>query len=233
MSEIAFDVTLNAEQLKKDIDGINQKLEGMGEQVKKQGGLLDSTFTKTFNRIGGAFAGLFAFDQISAFTQDLIQGAGEAYKAQAKVEQAVKQTGMAAGFTANELMKMAESLQSATIFEDDTILNDVTAQLLTFTNITGENFKKAQVAIMDVATLLDGDLKGAAIQVGKALNDPTTALSALTRSGIQFSAEQKTMIDDLIKQNRLYDAQSLILAEINRQYGGQAEAMKNTPIGKL
>ena len=190
-------------------------------------------FGDYMKRVGGMIAGAFAVQRIAAFTKEIIKLAGIQAKAEAKVAQAVKSTGNAAGFSADELKRMASELQGITVFGDEKILNEVTAQLLTFTNITGENFKRTQKAVLDLATLLDGDLKSAAIQLGKALNDPTTSLMALTRSGIQFTQTQKNQIEILVSQNRLWEAQSIILDEIERQYGGQAEAMAKIPIGKI
>lgn len=69
--------------------------------------------------------------------------------------------------------------------------------------------------------------------MGKALNDPVKNLSALSRSGIQFSEEQKTLIDSLAKTNRLAEAQTVILTELERQYGGQAEAAAKVGLGAL
>jgi hypothetical protein len=194
---------------------------------------LNSFGDKVQRNVGAAVAAAFATRAIMNFGREVMELAAIQQRAEAKVEQAIKQTGMAAGFSAGQLKRMASELQSITTFGDERILNDVTAQLLSFTNITGTNFERAQKAVMDVATLLDGDLKSAAIQVGKALNDPTTALSALTRSGIQFTAAQKEQINSLIASNQLFEAQSIILGEIERQYGGQAEAMAKLPLGKL
>jgi hypothetical protein len=60
--------------------------------------------------------------------------------------------------------------------------------------------------------------------LGKALNDPVANLSALSRSGIQFSDEQKEVIKSMAETGRLAEAQTLILDELNKQYGGSAEA---------
>jgi len=195
---------------------------------------------KTAGQLGGIMKGLGAtmlaglsVGLIANFGKKLVELSQQAAQAEAKVEQAVKQTGAAAGYSADQLKRMSTNLERVTTKDGDDILNDVTAQLLTFTNITGENFKRAQVAIMDVATLLGGDLKGAAIQVGKALNEPLQSLSALTRSGIQFSASQKETIKNLVNSNQLFKAQSIILDEINRQYGGQAAKMASLPTGKI
>lgn len=147
-------------------------------------------------------------------------------KAERKVEVAVRQTGMAAGFTSDKLKQVASNLQQLSGIGDEEILNGVTAQLLTFTNISDEVFLNTQQAVLDVATVLDADLKSTAIQLGKALNDPLTGLTALNRSGIQFTASQKQTIKTLWQTGQQAKAQGLILKELNRQYGGQAQAQK-------
>ena len=152
-------------------------------------------------------------------------------KAVAQVEAGLKSTGEAAGFTSEELQKMASDLQTKTIFGDEDILQNATAQLLTFTNIAGEQFARTQVAALNLSTRLDGDLKSASIQLGKALNDPVANLSALSRSGIQFSEEQKKVIKELAETNRLAEAQTIILNELDKQYGGAAEAAANAGLG--
>jgi len=72
------------------------------------------------------------------------------------------------------------------------------------------------------------DLKGAAIQVGKALNDPKIGLTALQRSGITFSDSQKQVIEKLQETGKYAEAQRLIIKELESQFGGSAEkAAKN------
>lgn len=154
-------------------------------------------------------------------------------KAVAQVEQGLKSTGNAAGFTSKQLQDMASSLQGITVFGDEDILANVTSQLLTFTNISGEAFERTQKAALDLATRLDGDLKSASIQLGKALNDPVANLSALSRSGIQFTEAQKAVIKELSETNRLAEAQALILDELDKQYGGSAEAARKAGVGGL
>lgn len=146
-------------------------------------------------------------------------------RAERKIIQAVRQTGEAAGFSAQQLFDMAAQLQEITNFGDEETLNKVIAQLLTFTNIQGDQFKGAVVAAQNLATVLDGDLQGAAIQLGKALNDPTKGLTALTRSGVSFSEAEQEMILAMWEAGKQAEAQQLILEGINAQYGGQAEAV--------
>jgi len=149
----------------------------------------------------------------------------------AQVEAGLKSTGNAAGFTSSQLQKMAGDLQKKTIFGDEDILKNATANLLTFTNIAGDQFKQTQEAVLDLATRTQTDLKSAAIQLGKALNDPVKNLSALSRAGIQFSDEQKTLIKRLWNTNRHAEAQSVILNELKKQFGGSAEAAAKAGLG--
>jgi len=189
--------------------------------------------TNAFKGAGLAIAGAFAVSQVTRFTSESIKLYDQQEKAVKKVEQAIKSTGKAAGLSLDELTKKASELQSKTIFGDEDILNNATAQLLTFTNITEENFLRTQEVALDLATVLDGDLKSASIQLGKALNDPVANLSALSRSGIQFSTEQKAVIKELAETNRLAEAQGVILKELERQYGGQAQAAAKAGAGGL
>ena len=154
-------------------------------------------------------------------------------KAIAQVEAGLKSTGNQVGKTSKELQKMAADLQRTTLFGDEEILQGATAQLLTFTNIAGEQFERTQKVALDLATRLDGDLKSSSIMLGKALNDPVANLSALSRAGIQFSTEQKAVVKSLVETNRLADAQNIILAELEKQYGGSAAAAREAGLGPI
>ena len=128
---------------------------------------------------------------------------------------------------------LAAGFQKTTRFDGDQVLGDVTAQLLTFTNVSGDAFKRAQEAILDISTVMKTDLKGTAIQVGKALNDPIKGLAGLGRAGIQFSEDQKATIKALVETGDIAKAQGLILDELATQFGGQAEAAAKAGLGFL
>jgi hypothetical protein len=170
---------------------------------------------------------------LTAFAVASVRNFDKQQKAIAQVEAGLKSTGNTAGKTSIELQKMASDLQKKTLFGDEEILKNATAQLLTFTNIAGEQFDKTQAIALDLATRIDGDLKSASIMLGKALNDPVANLSALSRAGIQFSTDQKETIKSLVETNRLADAQTIILAELEKQYGGSAEAARKVGLGPL
>ena len=194
-----------------------KKLKKFGKNIQRTGKSL--TMGLTLPIVGLGVASIKAFD--------------EQQKAIAQVEAGLKSTGNAVGFTSEKLQKMAADLQTKTLFGDEEILKGATAQLLTFTNITGEQFAKTQEIALDLATRLDGDLKSASIMLGKALNDPIANLSALSRAGIQFSEDQKSTIKSLVETNQLAEAQNIILKELEKQYGGSAEAAAQAGMGPM
>ena len=194
-----------------------KNIKKFGSSMKKTGASLSRNLTMPIVALG--VVGVRAFDKQQ--------------KAIAQMEAGLKSTGGQVGITSKELQKMAADLQKTTLFGDEEILQGATAQLLTFTNIAGEQFERTQVVALDLATRLDGDLKSASIMLGKALNDPVANLSALSRAGIQFSEDQKKTVKSLVETNRLADAQTLILAELETQYGGSAAAAAAAGLGPI
>ena len=214
---LTFNFSANLTNFERAMNKAQKNLNRFGRNMQKAGRNMTTSFTLPLAALG--VASVKAFDKQQ--------------KAIAQVEAGLKSTGHAANRTSQELQKMAADLQKKTIFGDEEILQFATAQLLTFTNIAGEQFDRTQVMALDLATRLDGDLKSASIMLGKALNDPVANLSALSRAGIQFSDEQKETIKDLAETNRLAEAQTMILEELERQYGGSAEAAALAGMGPI
>jgi len=212
---LSIKLSLNDKQFMTGLRKATSSMKKFGRNLQRTGQNLTRNLTLPIVAMGAA--SVKAFD-----TQQ---------KAIAQVEAGLISTGQAAGFTSKELQKMASDLQAKTLFGDEVILKDATAQLLTFTNIAGEQFARTQKAALNLATRLDGDLKSASIQLGKALNDPIANLSALSRSGIQFSKDQKEVIKSLAETGRLAEAQTIILDELEKQYGGAAEAARLAGLG--
>lgn len=123
-------------------------------------------------------------------------------------------------------------MQKNSTFGDEEIIA-AQSQLLTFTKITGEQFEKTTELALDLSARMGTDLKSSVIQLGKALNDPLANLSALSRSGIQFSDSQKAMIRQLIESGKMIEAQKIILAELETQFGGSAKAARDDLGGAL
>ena len=201
----------NTKELDKALDGATKRLRDTATQMNDLGKSLSIGLTAP----------------IAAFGAIATKNAVDSAKAIAQVEAAVQSTGGAAGRSVAQLEEMAAGLQRISLYDDDQILKEVTANLLTFTNVTGTEFDKAQVAILNLSTRLGTDLTSASVQVGKALNDPIKGVKALGRAGVQFTAEQKAQIEALQESGDVAGAQTIILQELETQFGGAAEAAAN------
>jgi len=217
LNDLIVTIGAQTKQFDKALGSSMSKMRNFGRSTKRLGKSMTMNLTAPIAALG--FTAVKAFDQQQ--------------KAIAQVEAGLKSTGASVGFTSKQLQKMASDLQSKTLFGDEEILKDATAQLLTFTNITGDQFAKSQEAALNLATRLDGDLKSASIMLGKALNDPVANLSAMSRAGIQFSEDQKEVIKSLAESGNMAQAQSIILEELEKQYGGSAEAAAKAGTGGL
>jgi hypothetical protein len=187
---------------------------------------------KSMRGAGTAVKGLVAALGISATIRTVINNTVAQEKAIAQLEQTLKSTGRYTPELSKNMQEFAGALQGVTTFGDEAVIA-AQAMLLTFTQIGGPVFGRAQRSILDVATAMGTDLKSATIQVGKALNDPILGINALSRSGIQFSQTQKDVIKQLVETGRVAEAQAVILGELETQFGGSAEAARNTLGGAL
>ena len=144
-------------------------------------------------------------------------------QSEAKLSAVLRTTGGVIGETTESLQKYAASLQRVTNFGDETTISAM-GVLSTFKNV-GPIFRETVVLAQDLASVMGTSLDSAVMQLGKALNDPVTGLTALRRAGVSFSAAQKKVIKDLVDTNDLLGAQKIILGELDSQVGGTAESM--------
>lgn len=196
---------------KRDAEGLAQKFDSFGGRARNAGGMLSLGLTAP----------------IVAFAVQSVGAARESAEAMGQVEAALKSMGGASGRTSEQLAQLAESQMGQSLYDDDEILRKVTANLLTFGNVAGDAFDRGQQAALDMAARLGGDLQGATLMIGKALNDPIAGITALTRTGVQFTAQQKAQIEAMTEAGDRAGAQALILAELERQFGGAAKAMRD------
>lgn len=197
-------------------------------------------FTRTVDSIArrarsvliSPFAGLLGTAAAIGTAKKLIALATEQEQAERKLAAVLKATGNAAGFSAKQLISLADELQNTTAFADDATIN-MMAVLATFRNISGPVFTDAVKAVQDMSAVLGQDLQQGAIQLGKALNDPIVGFTALQRVGVSFTTQQKEMIKTLFKAGDMMGAQKVILEELKGEFGGAARAMATTVSGQF
>lgn len=203
--------------------GVLSKIGGLGK------GVLGAGLGVVTMGAAAAGAGLVALGGGLAFSVKEAMGAQEI---SAQLAAVLESTGGAAGVTAEMATGLADKLSAMTRFEDDAILAGEN-MLLTFTNIGKDVFPDTTQAMLDMSQAMGQDLQTSAIQIGKALNDPIAGVGALSRVGVTFTEQQKEMIKSMVESGDVMGAQKMILAELQKEFGGSAEAAGNTFAGQL
>ena len=148
-----------------------------------------------------------------------------------KLQNALRNTGSAIGTNYDELKRYASELQRVNGFADDATMNAM-ATLTTFRSVQGDVFKATIKAAQDMAAFMGTDLNSAVQQLGKALEAPEVGLTMLRRSGVVFTKEMTDGINAMVKEGKTYEAQLLILEEVNKRFGGAAAAQAETAAGQ-
>ena len=201
-------------------------------KIEKDVQKLGSTSGKTregINRLGRDLGLAFGAAAVFKGLKSAAESAERINSIAAVTNQVIKETGGGANVTAEQLLKMADSLEVVTGIESELIQEGANV-LLTFKNIRNEVgegnavFDRTVGLMLDIGAVMGTDASAAALQLGKALNDPITNMGALSRAGLTFSAEQKDMIKTLVESGNLLSAQTVILDELESQLGGTAAA---------
>lgn len=166
-----------------------------------------------------------------AFGAASVKAALDSESAMAELNAVIKSTGGVAGVTAKAVTDYATAMQKVTKFDDEAIISGQ-SMLLTFTKIGKDVFPMASTAMLNMAEKF-GSVDEAAMQLGKALNDPVQGVGALRRVGVLLSAQQEQQIKDFMAVGDAASAQKVILGELETEFGGLAEAAGATTAGKF
>lgn len=232
--ELALRIKSELDQARKDIAALRGDIKKLGESQRdiKQ---LSDTVNGLANRLGSTGALLknaLGAIGIGLSIKTIVDETVRAEQALAQVEARIKATGGAAGYTAPQLAAMAAQLQKTTTVSDDAIL-EMQSVLLTFDKIEGDTFRRATESAIDLSVGLGQDLKSSALQLGKALQEPTEGIQMLRRAGVQFTNDQQALIQNFLRAGDLAGAQEVILRRVEQAYGGAARAARDTFGGAL
>jgi hypothetical protein len=205
------------QRVNNELDKLARNGDRAGKSVKKTNRALSAMKLRMGALITGT-VGLMALNRGFRAMAGAVQ-AGE--QSAAKLNSVLKSTGHAAGRTAEQVNRLSTALSYNSLFNDDEI-RAMTAQLATFKMIQGQVFDQTARAILDMAAVMDQDLRSTVIQVGKALNDPILGVTALRRVGVQLSEQQMEMVKSFMNVNDIAGAQAIILGELESQFGGAA-----------
>ena len=198
---------------------------------------LETTGQKTAFALKKAFVpATAALGGLAVAGAKMVAAGEQAATANARIEQIATSMGLFGAETekvTGRLVDLANE-QARLTGVDQNLIKESQALLLTFKDIAssadevGGAFDRATQLTLDMASAGFGSVTDNAKQLGKALNDPIAGLTALRRSGIQFTEAQQDQIRTLVESGQTLEAQNMILQEIENQVGGTAEATANS-----
>lgn len=243
-SAIAKNVAKNNEGLKKTFDNLQKATRVASVGLAKAQRSLKH-FGDSCNTIGGKIKGVGGnLKEVGVavgaiFWQSLKNWEVQA-SAIASLENNLKSRQKSLGMTSQEIQTMASEMQGKSIFGDESIIQNVTNQLLTFDKVNGNTFKRANQAVLDMTSKLYGanataeQMRPIALAVGKALNNPAESMNSLGRVGVKFTEQQRKAVKQLVKTGQTAKAQEFVLRSLEKQYKGSAETLgKTQPIKQL
>lgn len=214
----------------------------LGGQFSSAGTAAAGLFSSSF--IGGAkgllatLGGFYLAKQVQEFVASGIDGLSRIETINSQTQATITATGGAAGVSAKHVQELALALEANTASEAESVQEGANL-LLTFRNIRNEAgagndiFDQATTTLVDYSRAMGVDASSAAITLGKALNDPVKGITALGRAGVQFTQDQKDLIQSLVDSGDLLGAQKIILEELNSEFGGSGASYAETFAGKL
>jgi hypothetical protein len=226
--ELQDKFSANASKFDRAIGGMERKTSTLGK-IGGEVGRGAQTAVRNIATIGVVAAGAIA-SQVALGVQSLAQ----LEEVKNQTDAVIKSTEGAANVTAEQIRAQAEALEHLSTV-DDKVIQRGQNMLLTFTSIRNEVgegndiFDQATETMLDMSVAMGSDAKDTAIQLGKALNDPIRGITALSRVGVQFTEDQRAQIKAMVESGDVMSAQKVILAELNREFGGSAEAFGKGP----
>lgn len=204
--------------------GAESSLAGMQKKM--------SSVSKGIGRVVGALGLTLGFAAIVKGFRDATEAAEQAQIADQRIDAIAESMGEFGNQTraVTDRIKAYADTQQFSLGVDGDVIKATQAKLLTFRNLTktagemGGSFDRATKAAIDMAAAGFGTAESNATQLGKALNDPIKGITALNRAGIQFTEDQKALIESLVASGDVLTAQDMILKEIESQVGGTAAA---------
>ncbi len=172
-----------------------------------------------------------AVSSVVALTRQAISDAEAERKGLIRLQSVIESTGRSSEISAGQIDEMAQSLEDFAN-QDKQAAMDAVAQIATYDEISSDLFGRILTASSNIAAAFNTDISSAVSNMGRVLQDPLTGMTRLQRQGVMISSEIQDQVKSLIEQNRLYDAQVLLLDEIDEKVGGVAEKMAEVATGE-
>ena len=199
---------------------LNANSSGLERGLSKASGML--------RKFAAASAGYLAASSLKNLAEESLNLAGAQEKAENLMARTLKNTAGMADTTVGELKRYAAEVQSMSIFGDEKVMEAQTA-LMQMNSVTGDAFRMARSAAVDIASAKGQDLTAVMQNLGKALQDPVKGLRMLREYGTDPA--MKAAVEQRLQTEGKEAAQLMILADLQKRYAGAAQEAANTVSG--
>lgn len=224
---------LQALKFKRDAEASSKALRGVGTTADHSAralGVMEAASSRT-NKVLAAGLGvakrysLLGLGAVGFSLHEVVHRAQEAETTMRRTNAVIASTHGVANVTADRVERLSSALGDYTDLNYETI-HQGENMVLTFTKIRNEAGKGNNIFDRTVRTVTamtqafhgSRSITQTAVQVGKALQDPTRGVSALRRVGVNFTSDQQKMLEKLVKTGQTLRAQKYILRELNREF---------------
>ena len=188
-----------------------------------------STSLKTLSRnLAGTIAQYVSFGlilrQVATFMIKANAAAEEENIGFARLQSVIEATGRAAETSARQIDAMVDELELYSNADKQAAM-DAAASLAIMESVPTSLFEQIFDTANDLSRVVGQDIGSAITTIGRAMEEPVEGMTRLRRQGIFITKELQSQITELVEQNRLYDAQKLLLDDIQERVAGTAEKM--------
>ncbi len=172
--------------------------------------------------------------QLGDLASSAMEDARGTQQLMAQTETIIKNTGGAAGMSAQQVADLAANLSDAagqSLFGDDQIQGAENV-LLKYKELKGIIPGVTQLSV-DMAQALGKDPAAAAEFLGRALQKPFDAAAKLAKEGIVLSDSQKATLEAFKKTGDVAGAQAFLMEQLNGTYAGSAKAAADAAGGSV
>lgn len=189
---------------------------------------LSSTLEKTVLKY---FSLKAVLGTVTALGREALESGAADMQGLARLQAVITTAGKSYALSARQVDDWASALERSKNVDKQGLM-DAAAGLLTFENIDISSYERLFEISADLDAVWGNGIGPTLTSLGKVLEDPISGMDSLKRLGIVVSAETKNVVTSLINQNDKYEAQKVLLGEIQGKVSGVAQTIANTPVGQ-
>jgi hypothetical protein len=231
MADVDLKFSADLEDIKHRLDEIEHNTSSWAEKIKQ--GIANAFSIDILHAFEHAVHSAFEF--IHETVSESIEAAKEHELVFTRLELSIEHVRGGFAYSAETIKNWAIELENATGVGHEGI-ERVAASLARF-HVSGETFKDAVTASLNIAAEQGGSAEGVASKIGRALagleQGQGFGVRRLREELADLTEEEKNNISELAKSGQGHAAVALVMDELNRKYKDAAEVIGNTLHGQL